>query len=51
MMSDPKFKEDMKKITETDKFKSAMNKAADDIEMLSKDPIMMKKLKAKADML
>lgn len=48
MMKDPQFQKDMKKMTESSQFKEAMGRAKDDIEVLSKDPALMAKLKAQA---
>eukprot|EP01038_Epipyxis_sp_PR26KG_P004895 gene4895-6854_t len=49
MMSDPAFKAEMKKMTDSPAYKAAMTRAAEDIEMLSKDPAKLKLLKAQAE--
>ena len=46
MMKDPKFVEEARRLTQNPKFKDAMSRAADDIEQLSKDPLLMNKLKS-----
>ena len=46
MMKDPKFVAEARRLTENPNFKQAMSRAAEDIEQLSKDPLLMSKLKS-----
>lgn len=46
MMNDPSFQKQMKQYTDSPQFKSAMERSADGMDLLMRDPVKMKQLEA-----